>query len=146
MYNVMNDVYIKNGIVIPEHEITFTFSRAGGPGGQHVNRTETRVTLYWNVKKTTALSEEQKERVIRNLQRQLADDDVLIIHNSESRSQLQNKQAALMTLAQMVRKALHVAKKRMKTSVPQKAKEERLHSKTLRSSLKKMRSKKIKYD
>ena len=57
----MRDVLsIKNSITIPLYELKVTFSRSGGPGGQHVNRTETRVTVVWNVKNTNALNEEQK--------------------------------------------------------------------------------------
>ena len=59
-----NDLSIKNGIIIPEHELEITTSRAGGPGGQHVNKTSTRITVRWNVKNTNALNPEQKERVL----------------------------------------------------------------------------------
>lgn len=86
-----NDLPIKNGILIPENELEITTSRASGAGGQHVNKTNTRITVRWNVKNTTALSDEQKERVIERLQSQLTTDGELIVHNSESRSQQQNK-------------------------------------------------------
>ena len=66
-----NDLTIKNGIVIPGYELEITASRAGGPGGQHVNKTDTRITVRWNVKMTSALDEAQKERVLQNLQSRL---------------------------------------------------------------------------
>lgn len=135
------DLPIKNAIVIPGHEIEITVSRAGGPGGQHVNRTESRVTVRWNVKKSSAFTETQKDRIHHNLQNRLTADGDLIVHNSESRSQQTNKERALASLAAIVRKALHVAKKRMKTSLPKPIKEARLHSKAVRSSIKKMRRK-----
>jgi len=138
-----NDIPIKNGISIPYHELEITTSRAGGPGGQHVNKTETRITIRWNVKETSALSENLKELVLKNLESRLTADGVLVIHNSESRSQLQNKKNALENLATIVRKALFVPKKRMKTRVPKKEKERRLKEKKRRGEIKKGRSKKF---
>ncbi len=138
-----DDVYIKNGISIPADEIKFKVSRSGGPGGQHVNRTESKVSIYWNIKNTRILTDEQKLRVLNNIHTHVTDDGVLVIHNCESRSQQQNKQAALAMLATVVRKALYIPKKRMKTKVPKNIKEARLREKSHRSSLKKLRTKKI---
>ena len=138
-----NDLSIKNGIIIPEHELEITTSRAGGPGGQHVNKTSTRITVRWNVKNTNALNPEQKERVLQKLAPQLTSEGDLIIHNSASRSQEQNKRMAFARLAQEVRNALHIPKKRMATKVSRGVKEARLHEKSRRGFIKKMRSKRI---
>ena len=140
------DLLIKNGIIIPGHEIEITASRAGGPGGQHVNKTSTRITVRWNVKNTTALSDAQKKRVLLNLQASITSDGDIIVHYGASRSQLQNKKTALEHLAQKVRKALHVPKKRMKTKISKGIKEKRLRTKARRGAIKKMRRKKIEQD
>lgn len=139
------DVHVKNGIVIPEYELEITTSRSGGAGGQHVNKTNTRITVRWNVKTTNALTDEQKERVLNKLASQLTIDGDLIIHSSASRSQQQNKEMALARLAQEIRKALHVPKKRMATRTPKGVKEARLGAKKHHGMVKKMRGK-IDYD
>jgi len=139
----MNDIHVKNGITIPYHELEIMASRSGGPGGQHVNKTETRITIRWNVKETSAFSAPLKERVLKNLGSRLTTDGYLIIHNSESRSQLQNKKNALAHLAAIVRKALLIPKKRIKTKIPKKEKEKRLQEKKRRGDIKKMRRKKF---
>ncbi len=138
----MNDIRVKNGIAIPEHEITITTSRAGGPGGQHVNKTSTKITLHWNPGNSQALTDEQKKRVLENLSNQLTNEGNLVIHNRSTRSQAQNKKLAFDELAKRVRKALYVPKRRMKTKISKGVKEKRLQEKKQRSEIKKLRSKK----
>ncbi len=138
----MFGIPVKNGIIIPEHEITITTSRAGGPGGQHVNKTSTKITLHWNPSNSQALTDEQKKRVLENLSNQLTNEGDLVIHNRSTRSQAQNKKLAFDELAKRMRKALHVPKRRMKTKVPKGVKEKRLQEKKQRSEVKKLRSKK----
>jgi ribosome-associated protein len=137
---------IKQGILIPESELTITTSRSGGAGGQHVNKTSSRITVRWNVKTTTALNDEQKERVLHKLHARLTTEGELIIHHSSSRSQQQNKRLALEQLMREVEKALHVPKKRTATHISKGTKEARLETKSRRSELKKLRSKRYRED
>lgn len=135
-----NDVPVKNNIVIPDQEIEVTSSRSSGAGGQHVNKTSTKITVRWNVKNTSVLNDEQKQRVLEKLASQLTLDGDLIIHSSSTRSQDQNRKMALVRLAQTVREALYIPKKRRATRVSRGAKEARLEEKSHRGMIKKLRS------
>jgi len=139
----MSGLPIKNSIVIPEHELEITASRSGGPGGQHVNKTSSRITVRWNVKNSQAFTDEQKHYLMERLASELTSEGDLLVSNSTSRSQTQNRQLALDQLAQKIRKALHVPKKRMKTKVSKEAKERRLDEKRKHSKTKAMRSKRF---
>lgn len=141
-----NDIHLKNGLIIPEHELEITTSRAGGPGGQHVNKTDSRITVRWNVKTTSVLNEYQKELIQEKLSSRLTSEGDLIVHNSESRSQLQNRKNALANLANEIETALKVPKKRKPTRVSKSAQAARLDTKSHRGDIKKMRNKKIHID
>lgn len=137
----MSTIPIKNGISIPEHELNFTASRSGGAGGQHVNKTSSRITLRWNIKESAALTPEQKERVMTKLASEITADGEIIIHNSESRSQHKNKQNTIDILASKLRQALHIKKKRIKTAVPKAVQEKRIAEKKRHSMTKQLRKK-----
>lgn len=134
-----HDLLIQDDIVIPEHELLITTSRAGGPGGQHVNKTNSRITIRWHVKNSNALPDNLKERILQKLHTRLSSEGELIIHNAESSSQLHNKKKALEQLAHIVRKALIVPKKRRPTKPSKAAQESRRRTKTHTSLIKKLR-------
>lgn len=141
-----SNLFINQSIIIPEHELEITASRSGGAGGQHVNKTDTKITIRWNIKNSAALTEEQKNRILEKLGSRITEDGDLLVHNSESRSQQQNKKSALNNLAAVIRGALHVEKKRIATKISKALKEARLKSKAHRGEIKKLRSKRIAFD
>jgi ribosome-associated protein len=98
------------------------------------------------VRNTTALSSHLKERIIQKLAGQISNDGFISVHNSTSRSQHQNKEAALRALAMLIRNALRVPKKRIATTVPTAIHEVRLQKKSMRSRVKKQRRIKIDED
>ncbi len=135
------DLPIQDGIVIPGWEIWFTASRAGGPGGQHVNTSSTRVTLHWVPANTSALSEADKARVVRSLANRLTTEGELLLHASEYRSQKRNREAARERLVELVRAGLVRRKRRRKTRPSRGAIERRLSEKKRRAAIKKKRGK-----
>ena len=126
-------------VVIPGEELWFIASRSGGPGGQAVNTSSTRVMLHWVVTTAVALDEVQRLRVLTRLANRIDHDGVLRVTASDGRSQLQNREAARVRLADLVATALHVAKRRTATR-PTKGSVERRHvEKQQRSAVKKDR-------
>ncbi len=130
---------VNDGIVIPGSELRFTASRSGGPGGQHVNKTSSRVTLHWDLSNTDALNPQQRARVMRRLRKRLTRDGNVLVHVDDHRSQHRNKEIARQRLAEAVSKALEQKKKRIPTSVSRGAQKRRLETKKRRSSIKRLR-------
>lgn len=139
------DIIINSSVTIPWSELVIRASKAGGPGGQHVNKSDTRITIRWNLYASTALNEEQKTIVANNLASKLTTEGDLVIHNRATRSQQQNKKNALDIFAETVRAALKIPKKRKKTKLSREKKEARLQEKKKRSKIKETRKKKIDY-
>jgi len=106
---------VNDSVVIPRDELATRASRAGGAGGQHVNTSSTRIELLWNVGTTRALSEEQRERVLQKLSSRLDSEQTVRVVASDRRSQRQNRESAEGRLADLVRAALVVPKKRRAT-------------------------------
>ena len=120
---------VRPGLVIPRHELHFRASRAGGPGGQHVNTSSTRVEVVWNVRRSTVLSADERERVITKLASRIDADGNVRVVGSEFRSQARNREAAVDRLGETVRKALHIPKARKKTRPTKSSVEKRLQQK-----------------
>lgn len=130
---------VRPGLVIPRHELTFRASRAGGPGGQHVNTSSTRVEVVWNARRSGALSEDERQRVLEKLASRLDADGNLRVVGSEYRSQARNREAAMERLGELVRKALHVPRSRKKTRPTRASVEKRIEEKKRISATKRER-------
>lgn len=132
---------VNERIAIPRGELVFRASRAGGPGGQHVNTSSTRVELLWDFMHSAAIDDATRTKLLEKLAARLDSEGHLRIVASAERSQLQNREAAEEKLAELIRQALVVRKPRRKTRVPRGAVEERLKEKKLRAGRKKDRRK-----
>jgi ribosome-associated protein len=122
-------VVVNPSLVIPGSELVVRATRAGGAGGQHVNKTATRIELVWNIRESSAVSEEQRERLIAKLASRITTGGELRIVSSEMRSQHRNRERAEARLAETVRAALVVPKKRKRTRPTKASREARLAEK-----------------
>jgi ribosome-associated protein len=129
-----------NPVVIDPAELQFAYARSSGPGGQHVNRVETRVTLLFDVESSPSLTENQKRRILTRLAGRINREGVLRVVSQRHRTREANRRAALERFAELITEALKVQRPRRKTRVPKGAKKRRLESKRRRSDLKRQRS------
>lgn len=130
---------VDTSLSIPRSELSFRATRAGGPGGQHVNTSSTRIELLWNVRESRALTEEERARLETKLASRLDADGNVRIVASAYRSQARNRADAEERLSALIRHALVVPKQRRKTKPGRAAHEARLDSKRKQSVKKKER-------
>jgi ribosome-associated protein len=136
-----NILQITESVSVPRSELEYRATRSGGPGGQHVNTSSTRIELTWDVGKTTSLTDEQRVRVLQKLANRIDAEGHLHLDASASRSQNQNKEAVTSRFVELLAEALHVPKPRRKTKTPRAVKEARLQEKKRRSDVKRNRGK-----
>jgi len=134
-----SQVLISPSLKIPIAELQFRTSRSGGPGGQNVNKLETRVELLFDVARSPSLSEHLRQRLLNYLAHQLDSSGVLRIVAQDSRSQWKNKQLAIEKFTAILKSAMIVRKKRISTKPTKTARESRLRSKKVRSETKRLR-------
>jgi ribosome-associated protein len=122
-------------------EFEFIMSRSSGPGGQHVNKVNSKVTLRWNIAQSQALSPEHKEHLLQKLAARLTKERELIISAQESRSQSANKETVISRLDSLLRKAFAKPKPRKATKPSATAKAKRLDRKKRHAEKKQWRKK-----
>jgi ribosome-associated protein len=123
------EIRVSETLCIPDDEIVETASRSRGPGGQHVNKTETRVTLRWSVAASRALSAEQRARLLRALAGRLTQRGELVVRCDRFRSRGRNRDFARQRLAELVRESLRVRTPRIGTRPTRGSAERRLAAK-----------------
>ncbi len=128
------------GVPVPESELVFQASRSSGPGGQNVNKLNTRIVVLFNVADSPSLSDEQKRQVLTRLATRADKEGVLHVASQKYRSQEANRRAAVARLQELVAEALKPRPVRKKTRVPAGARERRLQEKKQRSTRKRQRT------
>ena len=133
---------INDKVQVPLSELVYTASRSSGPGGQHVNTTDSRIQVRWNVLETAPLTETERARVRNKLASRLTESGDLILASDAHRSQHRNREEVTERLAAMLREALIPPKPRKKTKPTRASRERRLDEKRKKSRTKKDRRKK----
>jgi ribosome-associated protein len=128
-----------DAIEIPEDELTERFVRAAGPGGQNVNKVASAVELRFDVAGSRALPEPVRARLLARRDRRLTSEGVLVIQANRFRDQAKNRDDARARLAELIRAATHVPKRRIATKPTRASKERRIESKKNRATIKQTR-------
>ena len=136
------DLIITSRLVIPSRELKWRFSRSSGPGGQKVNKTNTRVEIIFNIEESKVLNDYQKKVLTKKLKTKLVN-NCIYLAVQEERNQLLNRQIAIKRISSVIRNSLKNSSKVRKATKPSKASQDRrLDSKKKRGELKKNRQKK----
>ncbi len=127
-------------IEIREEGLVFKYSRSGGPGGQNVNKVNTRVTVFFDVVGASGFSDSQKRRILKQLATRANKNGVVRVVSQRYRTQRANREAAVERLGELLGEALKKKAVRKKTKVPEYARQKRLEEKKRRSLLKRQRA------
>ena len=132
-------IEVDGSLTIPYSELEVRASRSSGAGGQHVNKTSSKIEISWNVRDSHVISDEQRQILLEKFASRSSNDGAVRIVASEMRSQKQNRERAEARLADLIGRALTPRKKRKPTHRPRRADEARLASKKLHSKKKRER-------
>lgn len=130
---------ITSNLSIPERELQFRASRSRGPGGQHVNKVNTRMTLHFDIRNSPSLTVMQKYRVSQKLKTRINKDGVFYLYAHRSRSQAMNRADLLDKFCRLLREALTPQRARRETQVPERSRVQRIDQKKRRGQLKQRR-------
>jgi ribosome-associated protein len=132
-------IQVSSELTVPRDELIFRASRSGGPGGQHVNTSSSRIELVWDLGASPSLNDQQRVYLMRRLASRLDSQGKLRIVSQDERSQLRNREAAVARFIDVVARALVIPKPRKRTKPPRSSKRARLDSKKKRGALKRDR-------
>jgi ribosome-associated protein len=132
-------IRLTDDLVISDDDIVYRFSRSAGPGGQNVNKLNTRVTLLFNLAGCRGLTDEQKKRLLTRLSGRISNDGFLTVVSQRHRTQNANRRSALRRLTELLEAALKNVPVRKQTAIPHAEKRKRLRRKRRRSELKQQR-------
>ena len=136
------DLIITPSLIIPSRELKWRFSKSSGPGGQKVNKTDSRVEIIFNIEESKVLKDYQKEVIIQKLKNKLVN-KCICLAVQDQRNQLLNRQLAIVRISSLIRNSLKNQSKVRKATKPSKASQNRrLDSKKKRGELKKNRQRK----
>jgi ribosome-associated protein len=137
---------IEHDLHLPSNELSFSFTRSSKPGGQNVNKVNTRVTLFFNVAGSTALTYEQKKLIFEHLATRISKKGVLHVVSYRYRTQTANRKAAIERFVELLQSALQIETPRIKTKIPKRAKRLRLAAKKHRGKIKDLRRSRKDFD
>jgi ribosome-associated protein len=139
-------IRIDDQLAIDDDELQFHATTAQGPGGQHVNRSNTRVVVLWNVKTSPSLDDTQRERILERLSNRISREGWLRVASQKHRSQGRNRDAAVQRLAELVAGALRTDPPRKATKPSRAAQRRRVDEKKRRGEIKRTRRRPIRED
>jgi len=133
-------IEVIKGVFVDEKYLTFRFSRSGGPGGQNVNKVNSRVTLTFDIAGCSAFGDEQKQLISKRLSTRMSKDGVIRVVCQKYRTQKANRKAVLERLSGLLSEAVKKRRQRKKKAVPLRARQKRLVDKRRRALLKQQRA------
>ena len=139
-------IAVTSTLSIPEQELQFHASRSSGPGGQNVNKVNTRVTLHFDVRRSPSLTTMQKSLIGRKLKTRINKEGVLYLYAQRAATQSLNRADVLEKFCRLLREALVTRKIRKETRISQRSIEKRLDQKKLRGRLKQLRNRPARVD